>query len=301
MVTKFKMEQKDMTVLFILSVLHNIIFSFVLTLSSASKNDCYKPNSNFINTENALDIDFESINKSEITDTKFVNLKLNAKNVLEIPVPFQILTDLREYFDKYVEPYLVEGKYVGGLKGPGKHKFYCVAPNNWGSDIQWISVDSRSTYNYFVPYFKDIGLDDIFKDIIDVEKEIVIYNVFFVVRSRCQQHKWHIDFYRGTNVNAFTFLTPLQDKNYINLAYRDLNNEEQLYEYKRGTAIAFGENFMHSTNVTPKGDREVLFCLSFGTDKLRDWEVIRQTAAVQGNYYMHPIRGYTNIQDTVSL
>ena len=285
-----------MTVLFILFILHNIIFSWVYTLSSASKNDCYKPNSNFINTEYALDVDLESINKSKISDTKFVNIKLNAKNVLEILVPFQILSDLREFFDKYVEPYLVEGNYVGGLKGGGNHKFYCVAPKNWDSDVQWISVDSRSTYNYFLTYFKDIGLDDIFKDIIDVESEIVIYNIFFVVRSKCKKHKWHIDFYRGTNVNAFTLLTPLQDKNDINLAYRDLNNEKKIYEYKRGTAIVFGENFIHSTNVSPKGGREVLFCFSFGTDKMRDWEVIKETAAHQGNYYMHPIDGYTNIR-----
>ena len=66
------------------------------------------------------------------------------------------------------------------------------------------------------------------------------------------------------------------------------------YQYEKGTAIVFGENFMHSSDVNLIGNREVLFCISFGTDKLQEWSVIKQTAAVQGNHYMDPIYGYTN-------
>ena len=36
----------------------------------------------------------QEINKTRITDTKFVNSKLNARNVLEIPIPQQTIKSL---------------------------------------------------------------------------------------------------------------------------------------------------------------------------------------------------------------
>ena len=52
---------------------------------------------------------------------------------------------------------------------------------------------------------------------------------------------------------------------------------------------------MHSTDVEANGkSHEVLFCLCFGTDKLRDWTTIKRTAANQGLNYMDPLHGFTN-------
>ena len=269
-------------------------FEYFKIIAQADENHCYESNTNFINSAYASDIYLPFINKSELGDTKFINDKLNAKNVLEIPIPFKTINSLMKYFQVYVEPYLKEGKYEGKLKGIKGHEFYCISPKSWDSDVQWISVNSLFTYEYFLPYFKDIGLEDVFNKIIDIDNEIIVYNIFFVVRSKIKKHTWHIDFYNGTNVNAFTLLTPLQEENHVKLAYRDLNNEMKSYQYEKGTAIIFGENFMHSSDVSLIGNREVLFCISFGTDKLQEWSVIKQTAAVQGNHYMDPIYGYTN-------
>merc|ERR1712150_270806 len=101
------------------------------------------------------------------------------------------------------------------------------------------------------------------------------------------------DWLKGTNVNGFTLLTPLQEKNDINLVYYDVNKKKRRYTYMKGVGVVFGENFIHSTDLTPlRSNQEVVFCFSFGTDKDRYWDVIKNTAAEQGNHYMHPILGF---------
>ena len=279
------------------AISHCIKLLYFAVFLGAFKGYCVTSNQNFFNTEYARDIKMQEINKTRITDTKFVNSKLNARNVLEIPIPQQTIKSLMKFYQTYVEPYLKKGKYTGPLKEVNGYEFYSVSPKTWNSDIQWISANSRSTYDYFMPYFDDIGLGELFMDIIDFDHQIVIYSVFFVVRSKILSPTLHVDFYPGTNVNAFTLLTPLQERNLIHLVYEDMNNTKKRYEYKKDIGIVFGENFSHSTDVSLKGDREVLFCFSFGTDNLRDWSVIKRTAADQGTHYMHPIRGFTNITD----
>ena len=236
-------------------------------------------------------MNFEFINKSTLGSTKFINSKLNARNVLEVPILSSTIDKLTNYYKTYIKPNLRNEDCDGLIQGADGHEFYCDSPS-WKSDIRWISVNNLDTYHHFLSYFETMGLNDIFKKVIDVDSKIIVYSIFFVVRSKISEHYWHVDFETGTNVNAFTLLTPLQDRNQINLAYYDINDNLNRYEYKKNIGIVFGENFLHSTDIAFQDDPEVVFCFSFGTDKIRDWKYIKQTAASQGEHYMHPFHGF---------
>ena len=262
-----------------------VILSFLLAKFLLAEHSKYE------NTKFAEDVKYRLIDKNKLDSTKFINTKLNARNVLEIPIVSSTIDDLIYYYRTYIEPNLSNEKYVGPIQGLEGHEFFCVSPS-WKSDIQWISVNNLASYDYFLQYFEAMELNDIFKQIIDVDSKIVVYSIFFVVRSKISSHTWHIDFENGTNVNGFTLLTPLQSKSQIHLAYKDMNDNTNQYEYKENIGIVFGENFLHSTDITFSHNKEVVFCFSFGTDKMRDWEYIKETAATQGEHYMHPVLGF---------
>ena len=254
----------------------------------------------FEKTQFAMDVNFMSMNKSKVGDTKFINTKLNARNVLEIPISSFVTDALIGYYEKYVEPFLKKGKYKGHIHGIKGHEFYCISPLKWESDIQWISVNHPSTYEYLVKYFNDMHLGEIFRTILDFDENIIVYSIFFVIRSRIPKHNWHIDFKNGTHVNAFTFMTPLQRNSDIKLAYMDMDDRKQRYKYKKDVGIVFGEHFIHSTDIkiSKYQKPEVIFCFTFGTDKMEYWSYIKQNVLIQGMHYMHPIYGFSNVRKT---
>merc|ERR1712018_295778 len=100
------MEQKETFVFNKFAIFHCTKIFYIATLLGGFKSNCLVSNLNFINTEYASDIKVEQINKSKITDTKFVNSKLNARNVLEIPIPRQTTNSLIKFYQANVEPYL---------------------------------------------------------------------------------------------------------------------------------------------------------------------------------------------------
>ena len=283
---------------------------FILTFSTISYCQECQPSSNdppyrfsyedYIETQYAKDVNFNNINKTTLGDTKFINKKLNAKNVLEIPISPSIVDAISKYYQTYVEPYLKNGDCNYPLNGIKGYEFYCLSPysvkGRWNSDVQWLQVDSPSAYESLFPYFEKMGLKNIFKDIIDVDKKIIVYAMSYVVRSKVQGHTFHVDFRETTNVNGFTLLTPIQDNSKIHLAYIDMNNTIQQYRYQKNVGIVFGENFHHGTDIITDYDkREALFCFSFGTDKMRDWRIIKRTAGLQGRHYMHPKYGFSGV------
>ena len=288
------MEGSNKSVYLRFILFHCATYFFFVTLFHKLDNPISIKTDDYINTQFAKDINYHSINKSEIGDTKFINTKLNARNVLEITISNETTNSLTNYYRKHIEPYLKKDKYIGPLKGIKGYEFFCLSPPSWNSDIQWISVNSQDSYDSLLPYFEDMDLTNIFKNIIDVDSKIIIYSIFFVVRSKVKSRTLHVDFQPGTNVNGFTLLTPLQDHNDVHLFYVDKNNKKRRYRYKKGVGVVFGENFLHSTDLTVDGGgTEVVFCFSFGTDKTKDWDVIKQTAAAQGEHYVHPKHGFT--------
>ena len=247
-------------------------------------------------TQFSIDVNFTSIDKYELGDTKFINTKLNAKNVLEVHISFPIIEEIFHYYRNYIESHLSRKECGSSITGKNAHEFYCKAPS-WKSNIRWISVNNIATYKYFLPYFEEMGLNQIFQPVIDVENMIVVYSIFFVVRSMVSGRNWHVDYFNGTNVNAFTLLIPLQDENLISLAYKDIDNILKRYEYRKNVGIAFGENFLHSSNFGSSDKLEVAFCFVFGTDKVGHWRHIKNTITTQGTHYMDPILGFVSSKE----
>ena len=137
-----------------------------------------------------------------------------------------------KYYTKYVKPFLTfDRKCDYPLKGIKWHEFYCLHVPRWKSDVQWIQVNSRPAYDSLFSFFEEMGLDAIFRNIIDFDEKIIVYGISYVVRSNVFGHNFHVDFKNTTNVNGFTLLTPLQDRSSINLAYIDLNGRIQQYLY----------------------------------------------------------------------
>ena len=60
---------------------------------------------------------------------------------------------------------------------------------------------------------------------------------------------------------------------HVHLAYKNINVNSNRYEYKKNVGIVFGENFPHSTDILSNESPEVIFCITFGTDKMRDWKI----------------------------
>ena len=266
-----------------------IILTVILYLMLPSYSTLNLPD--YENTRFADDVNYKSINKSKLDPTKFINTKLNAQNVLEIPIISSVIDELIDYYKLHIKSNVRNETYIRPILGAEGHEFYSVSPP-WNSDIRWISVNNLDTYHHFLPCFEEMELINIFRSIIDFESRIVVYSIFFVVRSKISGHNWHVDFERGTNVNGFTLLTPLQDANQIHLAYKDRNENIKRYEYKKNVGIVFGENFLHSTDIAFQDNQEVIFCFSFGTDKMRDWKYIKETVATQGEHYTHPFYGF---------
>ena len=272
------------------------LLNFALSTAKAENCETYTKESDvdwYNESEYAKDVNYKQINKTKLGDTKFINSKINGRNVLEIPISANISNDLFEYYETYVEPFISDEDCNGRLDGVSGHEVFCMPPKGWKSDIKWFSVDSISSYEHLIHFFDAMRLRDIFTSIIDVDHNIIVYSMFFVRRSEIPRHYWHVDFMNTTNTNGFTLLTPLQKRNKIKLAYKDLNGDIQHYKYKKNVGIVFGENFRHATDITRRvEDVEVLFCFTFGTDKMRDWSIIKTTVASQGSHYMHPRNGF---------
>ena len=88
-------------------------------------------------------------------------------------------------------------------------------------------------------------------------------------------------------------MTPLKDYTAIDfqLQYLDLDGQMQQYRYRRGEAMCFGSDFMHSTEPgsasAADGGPHVYLCFTFGTDRNEYWPHIYET---QGSYASRVVR-----------
>ena len=133
-----------------------------------------------------------------------------------------------------------------------------------------------------------------------------------MVRSRCDEPNFHVDYAAGVGCRALTLITPLED-------YKDSGSFELLYKteeaaqcreaegttdaissgdgdsmqkpasslaktrryvYRFGKAIVFGASFRHSTEPGTSGSKgapRAYLCFTFGTDQPEHWPLISQT------------------------
>ena len=86
-------------------------------------------------------------------------------------------------------------------------------------------------------------------------------------------------------------MTPIQiDENAStgHLLYKDVFDKEVVYRYRKGKAILFGSDFLHSTEPFKSEQKFIFLCFTFGTNDLSKWDEIKKTVAHQGIAYRHP-------------
>ena len=176
----------------------------------------------------------------------------------------------------------------------GAGRFFVIQPGLWDSDIAWISVDEDANYDVFVDMFRRSGVAQQMDSVVDCIDKLQVYSAYYVVRSKGKGTNYHADFVDAIGCNAFTLMTPLADYAAADfqLLYRDLDGATRQHRYRRGEALCFGSDFVHSTQPGRAlegvdGGIHVYLCFTFGTDKTEYWKDIYAT---QGSYASRVVR-----------
>ena len=154
--------------------------------------------------------------------------------------------------------------------------------------LLWISNNNQEIYQIFRRFFEASGLAEHARRLVDYRESIVMYCGFLVVGNRAPAAHWHCDYAPGAN--AFTLITPLfeLEPEHGHLLYK-LGSQTERYEYPLGKAIFFGDRTAHCTEpYLPSDSKRVLVSMTFGTDKLEYWPLLKETLESQARYFMLP-------------
>lgn len=197
-------------------------------------------------------------------------------------------TYLASFLEDKTNSHLFKGGFrVSQTLNVGQYNFYIVSYQQF--PLLWVSNDCHNTYQVFKRFFSGLKIENQLKELIDIEKEVVMYCGFFVIGNHLNEIAWHVDYFDGAN--AFTLITPLfeLDKKHGNLLYRDENKCINEYSYRLGEAIIFGDKFSHTTEPYPQTENlRVLLSLTFGTDNLSYWNTLKRTIGEQSRFMILP-------------
>ena len=216
-----------------------------------------------------------NLTPSERDSSGFFNDQLNAFNAIEFTFDEKILNDIKKIASAPLQ----------------RDDFFMTAPK-WNSDIKWESACSFKSFKLFNDLFKKLiaskGLQ-MAASHIDFNERIIMYSGFIVIRSRCTAPSFHDDWFPECGTNAFTLLTPIiHPSDGPNLLFKDSDGVDRKYKYEPGKGIVFSNKFIHSTDVGVSSSPSFLLSMVFGTDRMKYWEAISETAANQGKVYRLP-------------
>jgi hypothetical protein len=198
----------------------------------------------------------------------FLNPEMLAPNVMTFSVDPAIVAE-------FTDPTRLPGSYS------------TISPPKWDSDIRWVSAADEQAFAVFQSAFDRLAIGGHAAPYLDLDRQVRLYAGFLVVRSRCTQPYFHIDW--AAKNEAFTCMTPVTaNSRDFGLLYKQVTGPVGEYEYKRGEAIAFGDNFSHSTKPGQSDEPVVLLCFEFGTDKMEHWPSIYQTVGGQVTHLRQP-------------
>jgi hypothetical protein len=188
-----------------------------------------------------------------------------------------------------VDPAVVGEFAAVGATDPG---FATVSPE-WQSDIAWVSAANEDRFALFESAFDRLALAAHVEPYLDLDRAIRLYCGFLVIRSRCKEPDFPVDWVKTGN-QAFTAMTPVsRTASGFGLLYEKLTGEIGDYDYKPGEAVVFGDNFRHSTKPGSSSAPVVLLCFEFGTDKMDYWDRIRRTVGHQTGLLRRPDGEFT--------
>lgn len=198
---------------------------------------------------------------------------------------------VRQSYDEVAD--VVGGDYFEGLSECANSgiSLYSFCPK-WNGDLRWISSANDAGFAFFDKYFSKLKIAEQTKKLLGDCGELIMYSGFFVVRSHTAKPYYHEDYGADVGLNAFTLMTPIFPTGETgNLLFHDAYEDEQIYQYKCGRAVAFGGGFYHSTEPFESSKQYAFLCFTFGVTDMKLWPSISETAAEQGLLYRHPERG----------
>ena len=224
--------------------------------------------------------------------TRF-NEDLEVDNVVEFDVDHDVVRACYADVNDIVDEGYFEGIRESGNSGIGLYSF-CP---NWNGDLRWISSSNDVGFSFFDKYFAKLKIIQQTKNLLGDCGELIMYSGFFVVRSHTSKPYYHEDYGSNVGLNAFTLMTPVLPTGQSgNLLYHNAYDEEKIYPYSCGRAVAFGGGFYHSTEPFESPTPYAFLCFTFGVTDMELWPSISETAAEQGLLYRHPERGIVKVE-----
>ncbi|ARN73236.1 hypothetical protein [Oceanicoccus sagamiensis] len=228
-----------------------------------------------------------------MTKIERIGPDLNAFKFKQDP---SLLDELREVYLNLLKPIFDApdrahlcsgGQQIHTPMKRADNKFYMMSYGK--APLLWVSNNDKETYDIFKRYLDSLDIINEAKEHIDYDKDLVMYSGFFVIGDHMPIESWHVDYDQGAN--AFTLITPLfeLEKNHGMLSYKDKFMINQRYSYRSDEGVFFGDGFQHMTEPYPKGDtKRVMVSLTFGTDKLKYWDILAKTIGTQSKYFILP-------------
>lgn len=218
----------------------------------------------------------------------------NGLNAFTCQFDLSLLDEIKDSYNQELRALLCghenRGWFEGGQKisqSVGTGEYFLTSFKHY--PLLWFSCNSPNTYQIYRRFFDALYIEEDIKGLVDHDEKIVMYCGFLVVGDRSPDPSWHVDYEAGAN--AYTLLTPLfeLDPEHGNLMYRVNGNQSETYRYRLGEAILVGDHFMHSTEPYSRSSNvRILISMTFGTDKLKYWDVLQKTIATQSNYTILP-------------
>lgn len=154
--------------------------------------------------------------------------------------------------------------------------------------LLWLSANQHSSFGIYQRFFENLKLAELFGQQLDCRARPQLYCGFLVIGNQASQPLWHQDYQPGAP--AYTLLSPLFDwwPEHGHLYYRH-GEQQQVYSYQRGEALLVGAGLEHSTQPYALSSQlRVLVSLTFGSDRLSDWPLIKANIQSQSRYYYLP-------------
>jgi hypothetical protein len=220
----------------------------------------------------------------KLADKYFINPQFLARNVIEVDVPEELLESLGTITEAARTVTVAHGPVIMG----NDLNFFVARPEDWNSDLRWISQADEKTFAWFEDLFHRSGAAGHVARYVDYAEAITLYSGFFVTRRQCTKPYFHADWIDGQN-DAFNYIAPLSHNcGELGLLYRNMFGLEVEYTYRRGKALIIGDKFIHSIQRGEAREPVVLLSFTFGTDKMERWPVLSEIAANQGICHRRP-------------
>lgn len=220
----------------------------------------------------------------------------NGLNAFKFQFEDELLNEIRNSYRQDIDKFITDNHNQHMFEGgtilnqtikESKNNYHLTS---YGTNpLLWFSCNNQKTYNIYRRFFDALGIEQEVKELVEYDKNIIMYCGFLVIGDRAEDFMWHVDYF--PDANAYTLITPLfeLDNDHNHLLYKNSDKVISSYKYSINEAIIFGDHFVHSTEPYEKAKRKrILLSITFGTDKLQHWKALKRTIESQSKFLILP-------------